>query len=129
MATNPADIELDEPASAVCGLPPSLAPLAGLAVDMRWSWSHATDAVWATIDGDLWARTRNPWLVLQSVSPQRLRALADDPAFRDETAKALQAREAYLQGATWWSAHGPAGAPPTIAYFSLEYGIGEPLPI
>jgi len=43
--------------------------LAELALDMRWSWSHATDQVWKQLDPELWELTQNPWLVLQTVSP------------------------------------------------------------
>ena len=39
-----------------------------LALDMRWSWNHRTDKVWGQLDPDLWKRTQNPWVVLQTVS-------------------------------------------------------------
>ncbi len=35
--------------------------LAELALDMRWSWNHATDQVWRQLDPVLWALTHNPW--------------------------------------------------------------------
>jgi starch phosphorylase len=115
----------------LCELPAPLARLGELALDLRWSWSHATDALWAAIDADLWARTRNPWLILLNISPQRLDALAADAAFRAEYERAVRAHDAYLQPPTWWEQACPEGvaAQPTIAYFSMEYGIGEPLPI
>jgi len=40
--------------------------LAELALDMRSSWNHAIDQVWRQLDSDLWALTRNPWVVLQT---------------------------------------------------------------
>jgi starch phosphorylase len=33
--------------------------LAELALDMRWSWNHATDAVWRQLDSELWEITHN----------------------------------------------------------------------
>jgi len=30
-------------------LPPGLEPLAELATDLRWAWSHAGDVVWNTV--------------------------------------------------------------------------------
>lgn len=42
--------------------------LAELALDMRWSWNHATDQVWRRLDPELWEITHNPWVVLQTVS-------------------------------------------------------------
>ena len=35
--------------------------LAELALDMRWSWNHATDEVWRQLDPELWEITNNPW--------------------------------------------------------------------
>jgi starch phosphorylase len=34
--------------------------LAELALDMRWSWNHATDNVWRQLDPALWELTHNP---------------------------------------------------------------------
>lgn len=35
--------------------------LAELALDMRWSWNHATDKVWRQLDTELWELTHN-WI-------------------------------------------------------------------
>ena len=35
--------------------------LAELALDLYWSWNHATDGVWRTLDPLLWELTHNPW--------------------------------------------------------------------
>jgi hypothetical protein len=42
--------------------------LAELALDMHWSWNHATDEVWRQLDAELWKITHNPWVVLQTAS-------------------------------------------------------------
>ena len=34
--------------------------LAELALDMRWSWNHATDEVWRQLDPKLWEIIRRP---------------------------------------------------------------------
>jgi starch phosphorylase len=46
--------------------------LAELALNLRWSWNHATDILWRQLDPDLWAMTGNPWLVLQTVSRDKI---------------------------------------------------------
>ena len=46
--------------------------LAELALDLRWSWNHATDEVWRQLDPELWETTQNPWVVLQTVSWDQL---------------------------------------------------------
>ena len=56
--------------------------LAELALDMRSSWNHATDEVWRQLDPVLWELTHNPWVVLQTVSREKLEHVLADPAFR-----------------------------------------------
>ena len=51
--------------------------LAELALDMRWSWNHATDEVWRQLDPALWELTQNPWVVLQTVSRDQTPARAE----------------------------------------------------
>jgi glycogen phosphorylase len=31
-----------------------------LALDLCWSWSHATDELWRRLEPELWSKTRNP---------------------------------------------------------------------
>ena len=56
--------------------------LAELALDMRWSWNHATDEVWRQLDPALWEFTQNPWVVLQTVSRDQIERVLTDPVFR-----------------------------------------------
>jgi len=44
--------------------------LAELALDMRWTWNHATDQLWRQLDPVLWDRTHHPCDVLRR-SPER----------------------------------------------------------
>jgi starch phosphorylase len=72
--------------------------LAELALDMHWSWNHVTDKVWRQLDPELWAITHNPWVVLQTVSPDRIAKALADPAFRkcveDLSAAVRESRQA-----------------------------------
>ena len=54
--------------------------LAELALDMRWSWNHAADDLWRQLDPDLWNLTHNPWVVLQTVSRDKLKKVLTEPA-------------------------------------------------
>jgi starch phosphorylase len=56
--------------------------LAKLALDLRWSWNHASDEVWRQLDPTLWRLTHNPWIVLQTVSRDTLERKTTDPVFR-----------------------------------------------
>ena len=110
-------------------MPTQIGSLGDLALDLRWTWSHGSDALWAQLDADLWERTRNPWLILLNISSRRLETLAQDPIFLAEYERAVQSREAYARDPTWWGKKSAPDAPFTVAYFSMEYAIGEPLPI
>jgi starch phosphorylase len=46
-------------------LPQGIEALVDLGLDLRWTWSHAADHLWKEIDPVVWARTGNPWLILQ----------------------------------------------------------------
>ncbi len=61
---------------------PDIELLRQLALDLRWSWNHASDELWRQLEPELWARTHNPWVVLSTVSPRRMAQMLADPAFR-----------------------------------------------
>jgi starch phosphorylase len=108
-------------------LPEPLTGLATLALDLHWAWSHGGDALWKRVDADLWARTQNPWLILQYVSFERLDRLSEDPDFLRELRALEVRRDAYHSAAGWR----PPGATrlPQVAYFSMEFGLNEALPL
>jgi starch phosphorylase len=103
--------------------------LAELALDMHWSWTHVTDQVWRQLDPELWAITHNPWVVLQTVSRERIESALADPAFRKCVDDLVEARRKSLEAPAWFQNNHP-GAPLTCAaYFSMEFMLSEALPI
>ena len=56
--------------------------LAELALDIRSSWNHATDRLWRRLDPAPCELTHNPWVVLQTVSREKLQRVLTEPAFR-----------------------------------------------
>jgi len=110
-------------------LPEELGALADLALDLRWSWSHATDVLWAHIDPELWALTHNPWLILRNISSERLRTLAADADFVARLQGFVDARKEWLASQTWFQATYPKSKLGCVAYFSMEFGLSESLPI
>ncbi len=54
-------------------LPESLAPLATLALNLRWSWDQETRDLFRWVDPELWEATRrDPVAVIGAVDPARL---------------------------------------------------------
>ena len=56
--------------------------LTDLALDMRWSFNHAADRLWEQLDPELWELTHNPWVVLQTVSREKLQSVTANPDFQ-----------------------------------------------
>lgn len=110
-------------------IPAGLEGLADLALDLRWTWSHATDRLWGMLDPEAWERTWNPYFILQSVSQARLEEVAADPHFTAELRTLLEQRRRYLQDPGWFGREQGKTRSKGIAYFSMEFGLGEALPI
>ena len=100
-----------------------------LALNIRWSWNHASDKLWQQLDPELWEFTRNPWVILQTVSRDRLEEHLADQVFREKIDGLLKANEQAFSAPSWFQQNHPKGALTTIAYFSMEYMLNEALPI
>ncbi len=103
--------------------------LAELALDLRWSWNHYGDKVWRELDPELWELTQNPWVVLQTVSPERLKSLLGETAFRKEVDELLDLKKRKAAEPAWFQQTYPDSAQSCIAYFSMEFMLSEALPI
>jgi len=110
-------------------LPEELSDLRELALDLRWSWCHTADQLWQRIDADLWERTHNPWLILQTVSRKYLTELAGDAEFVTLLAKLRGEQRTAHERRAWFQQAWPKSDLATIAYFSMEFGLDESLPI
>ncbi|MGO8691965.1 MAG: alpha-glucan family phosphorylase [Thermoguttaceae bacterium] len=106
-----------------------LGPLAELALDMRWSWNHYADEVWRQLDPALWELTQNPWVVLQTVSRDRLQQMLAEPAFRKKVDALVQRRRQAAETPAWFQQTCPQAPLTCAAYFSMEFMLSEALPI
>ena len=52
-----------------------------LALDLRWSWDHGADDIWRLLAPELWDLTRNPWVILQTIASEKLKAMCADAEF------------------------------------------------
>jgi len=103
--------------------------LAELALDMHWYWNHSADKLWKELDPELWELTYNPWVVLQTVSRDRLLRSLKDPAFRNNIDELLQAARREADSAAWFQQNYPQAPLTCVAYFSMEFMLSEALPI
>ena len=103
--------------------------LAELALDLRSSWNHGADELWRRLDPALWDLTQNPWVVLQTVSREKLQQALADSAFRTKLDGLVQAKRDAAEAPAWFQqtfAHAGLGC---VAYFSMEFMLSEALPI
>lgn len=103
--------------------------LAELALDMRSSWNHATDHVWRQLDPVLWDLTRNPWVVLQTVSRDKLKGFLNDPVFRNNLNDLVRLRRDAAEAPAWFQQAHTQAQLGCVAYFCMEFMLSEALPI
>ena len=97
------------------------------AYDLLWTWQPRIEALFRSLDPDLWKSTReNPVLLLSQLGEEGVRKACESDEVRRAFDDARAAyREYYERHPRFMDAH----APLAIAYFSLEFGLTECLPI
>jgi starch phosphorylase len=100
-----------------------------LALDLFWSWSHGGDKLWQHLDPDLWELTHNPWVILQTVSHEKLGKALEDQAFSQLVDQLLQSKKEEAESLSWYQEKYPKSPLSCIAYFSMEFMLSEALPI
>ena len=103
--------------------------LTELALDMRWSWNHATDEVWRQLDPVLWELTHHPWDVLQTVSREKVQHVLADPAFRNKIDALVRSKKQAEKAPAWFQKDHPQAPLTCVSYFSMEFMLSEALPI
>jgi glycogen phosphorylase len=103
--------------------------LAELALNIRWSWNHATDEVWRQLDPELWESTHNPWVVLQTASRDRIEHVLANPVFRKNAEALVEHRRQALEAPAWFQQNHAQASLASVAYFSMEFMLSEALPI
>jgi len=103
--------------------------LTDLALDLRWSFNHSADQLWERIDPELWELTHNAWVVLQTVSRERLHSVASDPNFQKLLADLRAKKQSLEESEGWFQKAYPRTGLSAVAYFSMEFMLSEALPI
>lgn len=103
--------------------------LTELALNLRWSWNHSTDQIWKQLDPDLWELTQNPWVILQTVSTEKLQEMLSNAAFRKLVDDTAESNRQSAEAPGWFQNKYPQSSLTCVAYFSMEYMLTEALPI
>lgn len=109
-------------------LPTELERLHELAYNLRWAWDHESIALFRRLDPELWEQTaHNPVWMLGLLSQERLMSLVGDSSFMAHYDRVCASFDGYMNAkSTWYTDHhGDLKTQPTIAYFSMEFGITE----
>ena len=111
-------------------LPKELEPLSTLAYNLHWCWDHNAIDLFHRLDRDLWNETNhNPVKMLGKIKQDRLAKVIEDDGFMDQLKRAHETLQETLTGRTWFEDKYIKCDFPKIAYFSMEFGLNECLPI
>lgn len=112
-------------------LPENIKFLEELANNMWFTWNWPAIMLFMQIDPKLWNDSnRNPKWMLGCVPQKRLEELSNDSAFVEQVNKVKELYYNYKNNPnTWYKQNKQEQGDMLTAYFSMEYGIGEGLPI
>jgi len=112
-------------------LPKRIARLSELAYNLWWTWQPEAARVFGRLDYDLWERLgHNPIRLLREVGRPRLDQASKDTEYLALFDRVFASFDAYMnQEMTWTSQAHPELKSRPIAYFSMEFGLHETLPI
>jgi starch phosphorylase len=125
-------------------LPEPLRRLPELGANIMWSWNHTIRSVFRRLDPAIWKGSGfNPVALLGQVSQEQLQRAATDPRYLALYRRACDLHDAYLKppvaapdlappltaGRLLPDDQGPDGQAMLVAYFSMEYGLIDCLPI
>ncbi|MDP4183561.1 MAG: alpha-glucan family phosphorylase [Bacteroidota bacterium] len=104
-------------------LPEVLYPLKDISRNLWWSWNTEARDLFCSIDPEKWEESEhNPIMLLESVSYQRLLELEKDEKFLNSMHQVSDELTQYIQ-------ERKDRKRPSVAYFSMEFGIHDSLKI
>jgi starch phosphorylase len=116
--------------TVVPAIPQRLADLRRIAYNLWWTWNYDAVSLFHRLDRKGWTRVQhNPIRLLAELPQEVLEQAAKDPAYLAHMDRVLVALESYLKAETWFQRQYPQHKDKTIAYFSMEFGLHECLPL
>ena len=104
-------------------IPEELKQLSEIARNIWWSWNYEATELFRDLDPELWKECgQNPVLLLERMSYEKLEALAKDSVIL------RRMNEVYAKFRNYMDVE-PDKNRPSVAYFSMEYGLNHVLKI
>jgi starch phosphorylase len=112
-------------------LPRRISRLGELAYNLWWTWNPSAQRLFYRIDFALWEEVNhNPLRFLRQIGRVEINAAALNSAYLELYDRVFANFDAYLKATdTWFARNAPKRNKHTIAYFSMEFGLHEILPI
>ncbi|HEX5810428.1 MAG TPA: alpha-glucan family phosphorylase [Anaerolineales bacterium] len=117
--------------TASFNVPQRIHRLPELAYNLWWTWEPEAARLFGRLDYDLWGRIgHNPIRLLREVDPARLEQASKNNEYLSLYDHIVSVFDSYMnQKNTWTSRAHPELNGKPIAYFSMEFGLHETLPI
>ena len=104
-------------------LPKELAPLDELAHNMWWAWNYEARNMFKSLDENLYEKVgHNPVLLLERLSYERKEEIVKDRTIMKKVKEVYKKFKDYMS-------EKPDTKRPSVAYFSMEYGLNQVLKI
>ncbi len=112
-------------------LPKRIERLGELAYNLWWTWQPEATRLFSKLDYDMWERLgHNPIRLLREIGRTRLSLVSKDKEYLDLYDRVFANYDAYFnETKTWTRQTHPEFDSRQIAYFSMEFGLHETLPI
>lgn len=112
-------------------LPKKLSRLGELAYNLWWTWQPDAARLFSQLDRAMWERlNHNPIRMLREIKRARLNEIMRDRDYMDSYRRVFEQFDAYMsQQDTWAHRTQPILARRPVAYFSMEFGLHETLPV
>ena len=111
-------------------LPERLQPLHTLAYNLWWCWNAEAVALFRRVDPDKFeSLDHSPIRLLSSVDQPRFEELAADDGFLAHMDRVAGQLDHYMKANTWFGETFADDSTAKVAYFSMEFGIHESVPV
>lgn len=100
--------------------------LISMAIDLSFTGDHLAEKLWARLHPSLWEQTQSPWVILKTVSMERLKEFLSAPT---TSAQLEKIKSKHPKDGLWFEEKYPQSPLKHVVYFCMEFMLSESLPI